>query len=549
MLLELAVQNVVIVEQARLTPGAGLTVVSGETGAGKSLLLDALEMVCGGRCQAQLVGPWGDAATVTAVVQVGDATAQAAEAACGIPPQDGTYLLRRRLTAGGRSQAWINDTPVTVATLRALAAELIEVHAQHEALRLADPARQLAVLDAFAGLQAQATAYRAAHEHVVATAATLASLDGGERESVRELDYLRFQEREIDALAPVRGEFSALDQRHQLLSSASEWRATAAEAVVQLSEDDRSCERILARFARRLQEAPEPRFQEAARACAAALEQVRDAAAHCSDAGEALQADPGELATVEARLNAYQELFRKHGDGEEALLSAWQALRDRIAELSSVGERRAAAAAELAAARARREELGAALAQARTRAAQTLAKQVHAHLADLGMPKAVLSLRTEAQAEPTALGTMRQELVIATNPGLPAGPLGAIASGGEAARISLALAEALAARDQIPVLVFDEVDSGVGGRLGAIIGGKLASLGRDRTVLAVTHTPQLAAAAHRQYLVTKAISGKQTRTLVREVEGAARLKEISEMLGGGKAALDQARALLQEAAR
>ncbi len=549
MLLELAVQNLVIVERARLTPGGGLTVISGETGAGKSLLLDALEMVCGGRCQSQLVGPSADAATVTAVIQVTPARARAVEAASGVASSDGQYLLRRRLVGGGRSQAWINDTPVTSALLRAAAAELIEVHAQHDALRLASPQRQLELLDGFGGLTEEAMAYRRAHERVLAAAADVERLQGGERESIKELDYVRFQLAEIDALAPRAGEFAELEARHAVLTGAGRWRDLALEASARLGEDDDAVERTLGRLAKRLAEAPETRLQAAARACQAALEQVRDACAYSAEVAETLAPDPEELARIGERIDAYQGLFRKHGDGDQELIAVGERLRARAEELSSLGERLAKAQAEREQARAQRGELGERLAKARAKAAKSLATKVHAHLAELGMPKAVLSLGQETLPEPGPLGTVRQELMVATNPGMPAGRLGDIASGGETARIALALAEVMAARDPIPVLVFDEVDSGVGGRLGTVIGAKLARLSRDRTVLAVTHTPQLAAAANRQYMVNKSHSAQRTTVTVTEISGEQRLKEISEMLGGGRAALDQARALLQGVAR
>ncbi len=544
MLSELVIHNLVIVEHARLNPGEGLTVVSGETGAGKSLLLDALEMVSGERVQSRVVGPWAESATVTAVFQAGVVVCSRIETLCSVPAADGQYILRRRISGGGRSQAWINDVPVTAGALRLAADHLLEIHSQHEPLRLADPAVQLEMLDAYAGLGDKAAAYSATHERVLALTKVLSDLDGGARESVKELDYLTFQLREIEALQPRRGELVELQSRHALLSSASTWKELAEGAVQSLSEDERSVANVLARLARRLGEAPEPGLANAAVACQQALEAVRDAAASCGQAAERLSADPTELAKTEGRLNAYHELCRKHGDGETPLLAAWEQLSLRIQELSTVGERRAKTAADFSLAVGERKRLGLALAKARSTAFVKLAKAAHEHLGELSMPKARMSLDEELLAEPTSLGTHRQEFLVQTNPGMAAGKLRDVASGGECARIALALAEALAAQEHVPVMVFDEVDSGVGGRLGAVIGAKLARLAHGRTVLAVTHTPQLAAAARRQYLVSKQQGDRDTRVTVAEVSGDARLKEISEMLGGGKAALDQARALL-----
>lgn len=548
MLVELAVQNLVIVTGATLAPGAGLTVISGETGAGKSLLLDALDLLLGGRAQAKLVGPAGDATTVTAVFQVSGDLATAVESACGVPPSDGQVIIRRRITDAGRSQAWINDIPVTAAALRAAGDVLVEIHAQHEALRLADPARQLALLDRFGKLTAQADAYAASHRRVLDLDAERLRLEGGERDSLKELDYLRFQAEEFSALNPQAGEVAQLEERVRLLSGAEQYRDLASQAAEALTEGDRSVAQVLGSLARKLSQAAEPRLGEASVACRQAAEAVQEAARLCADAADRLHADPGELARLQERLDAFYELMRKHGDGESALLEARERITARIAELEGLDARRSQVLTDLAAARDERERIGTKLAAARRKAFAKLADAVHAELADLGMPKAVLSLSDEA-GDAGPLGLVRQELLVCTNPGLAPGRLGAIASGGEASRLTLALASALAEHDHTPVLVFDEVDSGVGGRLGTAIGAKLARLGRGRSVLAITHTPQLAAAAQRHYVVRKIQQTKRTTATVSEVTGADRQHEIAEMLGGGSAALGQAKSLLAGEAR
>lgn len=544
MLVELSVRNLVIVEAAVLSPGEGFTAISGETGAGKSLLLDALDLVSGARAQAQVVGPWGDSASVAAVFEVEAGRAAAIAELCGVPAAEGgQVILRRRVAAAGRSQAWINDVPVSVTALRAAADRLIEYHAQHEPIRLADPAVQLDLLDRFAGLEARAAAYAAEHQRVLDLERDLAAIDSGERESLREADYLRFQLGEFEALAPRRGELAELEQRHRVLSSAGELRDLAAEAVAELADDDRAVSVRLGRLARRLEDAPDPRLAAAGGLCRQAAEAVRDAAAHCSEAGDSLRADPGELVRIGERIDAWHGLARKHGDGEEALFAAWERVSERLRSLEGLGERRAGLAADLERARVRRGQLGTALADDRSKGFARLAKAVHAHLAELGMPKARVEWRDEPLAEPGPLGLRRQEFLVRTNPGMPPGSIRDIVSGGEASRLMLALAAALGAADRVPVMVFDEVDSGVGGRLGAVIGAKLATLGAGRTVLAVTHTPQLAAMARCHYLVRKDQGERVTRVVVEALQGERRVHEIAEMLGGGAAALAQARAL------
>jgi len=543
MLVELSVQNLVIVATARLAPGNGLTVISGETGAGKSLLLDALDLLLGGRAQGKLVGPVGDSVTVTAVFAVTGALAGAVEAAAGVPLADGQTIVRRRIAEGGRSQAWINDVPVTAAALRAVGSLLVEVRQQNEALRLSEPPRQMALLDGYGGLSTQAETYRATHARAAALESELAHLDGGERESLKELDWLRFQAEEFSALHPTPGELATLEARQKTLASAGEWQALAAQASEALGEGARSVVGVCGGFARKLGDAPDPKLAEAAAACLQALEAAREASRLCADALERLQADPSELTRIEERLDAYYQLMRKHGDGEAALLAARDQVVTRVGELEGLGDRRAQVAADLEAARATRAAQGKALAAARSKAFTRFAKAVHAELADLGMPKARLTLGEDGSA-PTALGTVRQEFLVCTNPGLAAGRLGEIASGGEASRLTLAIAVVAADHDQTPVLVFDEIDSGVGGRLGAAIGAKLATLAANRTVLAITHTPQLAAAASRHYVVRKVQNDHRTTATVQELTGLGRTAEIADMLGGGAAALGQAKALL-----
>jgi DNA repair protein RecN (Recombination protein N) len=546
MLRELSVSNLVIVERALLQPGQGLTAITGETGAGKSLLLDALDLIAGGRASAELVGPRGDACDVAADFAVDPARATLIEQASGIASCEGAFILRRRIRADGRSQAWINDTPVTVAALRAAAGQLVEIHAQDRARRLADPAEQLAALDTHGHLSAQAEVYAHAHRRVLDLEAAVRQLAEGDRGSARELDFLRFQRREFDALSPKPGEFSELEARHQLLSEAESWRNLCSEAVDALSDGERSATRLTGRLARKLAEAPSPALREAASQLQTATEMLQSAAAACGAAAESISADPGELATVSSRLDAYNELLRKHGSDEAALFAALAQIDERIAELDGLDDRRAALATELAQATAARDRLGVALAEARRRAFTPLAKDIHRHLADLGMPKAKVELHEDA-GPPTSHGSVDMQFHVRTNPGMPGGPLADIASGGETSRLLLALAAALASRSGTPLVVFDEVDAGVGGRLGAIIGGKLARLASHRSVVVVTHTPQVAAAAAQHYVVRKRQAAARTSVEVQLLADAARLGELADMLGGGAPATAQAKALLVEA--
>lgn len=546
MLAELTVQNLIIVEKALLHPGEGLVVISGETGAGKSLLLDAIDIVSGCRVRAGLVGRWADAATVSAVFHVDSARALRIADLTQVPVSDGQIILRRRITDNGRSQAWINDVPVTVGTLRLAADHLIDLHAQHEPIRLADPEVQLDLIDSFAGHGELVAAYRVAHGQVVDGARELAVIDGGERESLKEQDYLSFQAAAFEQLVPKRGEFADLERRHELLSSSGAWRDQATHAAQILTDRDDAVVTAVSRLARRLDAAPDPRLRAAHMALTHALEHLRDAAGHASEAADSISADPAELSRVEERLDAWNDLLRKHGPSEDEAFAAWETISVRLAELSGLAERRSQVVTKLAAAQAQRAALGLRLAQSRRSAFVRLSKAVHELLGELGMPRASIQLAETPDdvSEPTMYGTVRQQLHVCTNPGQKPGSIRDIASGGEASRLMLAISAALSTTDRIPLMVFDEVDSGVGGRLGAIIGAKLARLGQGRTVLVVTHTPQVAACGLRQYAVRKHQGADQTVVEVKEITNSERETEIAEMLGGGAAASLQARELL-----
>ncbi len=544
MLCELAVSNLLIVERARLVPEQGLTVITGETGAGKSLLLDALGLLLGGKGGARLIGPHGDVCQVSAVFHVEQVPAIMVEQGMDLD-DGGGVVLRRRLYRNGRSQAWVNDVPVSIQVLRSLGRDLVEIRVQQEHLRLAERARQMYLLDVYGGHDAAVQAYARAHQRCLALQAELEALQGDEREGLRELDFLRFMSSELEALDPHPGEYEALDRRQRLLSGARHWRAVCEAMPEELIDGDRAVVPVLGRLAGQLSEAPDDDLIAAGQQLATAAELVREAAYIAARIGETMEVDAQALAEVDERLGAYVALMRKHGGTESALLAERQRLVERIDALEHVAERHHMAIQELEEAVAARQQAGVGLAEARREAYASLQYSVQRELADLGMPKARLLLHEATGVHAAdALGTIMQEIHVQTNPGLPPGSLRDVPSGGESARLTLAMAVALADKDDTPVLVFDEVDSGVGGRLGAVIGDKLAALGRHRTVLAVTHVPQVAARATRQYVVRKQQADDRTVVTVEELATDARIGEIADMLGGGREAVAQARSLM-----
>ena len=547
MLVELVIANLVIVESARLSPGEGLSVITGETGAGKSLLLDALDLVTGARARPGLVGRWGESASVTAVFQVGSVTRERLMSVVGFEMEDDQVILRRKVTDGGRSQAWINDLPVTLATLSQAAECLVDLHAQHEPIRLADPRIQMGLLDAYGGHRQSAEDYARVHARCLSIEEELRVLRGGGRESLRELDYLRFQAREFEELQPQIHEYQVLQEKFLALTSVDAEREVSEHLLQAIRDGEGAMLSQLSKLMRRLEGVHDQRLMAARESVAQASELLREVSHHADHLLDTGAVDPGELERISLRLDAWNALMRKHGSDEHQVLEAWTRITDRITELSGIDERIARLEQELEALAQERVDRGNALGEARRSSFARLAVDVHQHLAELGMPKAQIALLDEPESTPHALGTWRQAFQVRTNPGFPHGSIRDVASGGEAARLMLAISASLAMADGMPVIVYDEVDSGVGGRLGAVIGAKLARLAQGRSVIAVTHTPQLAAHGTTHYRVVKAQGDETTMVTVQRLSHKERLDEVADMLGGGEEACGQARKLLRHA--
>ena len=313
MLLELRIDNLLIVESACLEMGPGLTVITGETGAGKSLLLDALDLLLGRRADPALVGPKSDALNVSAVFSLPKSILSAIADGHGIPTHESELIVRRRVMRAGRSQAWINDTPVSVKALREIAGSLVELRSQNDQLRLGDPVHQLRMLDRFGGLEDAAGAYAQAHQLLVGLKQEWDDLERNGDDSIRELAFARFQLQEIEALQPEVGECQRLEQRHELLAGAQEWRDLSTEVVQILSESDQALIPEVSRLARRLEGAPYELLREAAQACVDAQESLNEVSRVCSQAADSLQTDPRELHEVESRLAVFVDVMRKHG--------------------------------------------------------------------------------------------------------------------------------------------------------------------------------------------------------------------------------------------
>lgn len=546
---ELTVENLAVVERVRLPLSPGFTVLTGETGAGKSLVVDAMALVLGARASADQVRSGADAARVEAIFDAppldpGDAMADVVAAG------DGLAIVRREVGADGRSIARVNDRTVTVGGLASLGTRLGEIHGQHDQQRLLEPAHQLALLDGFGGHATLVASVAEAHRAWRATVAAAVELLTDAHELARRMELLRHQVDEIAGAAPRSGEDAELEAQLRAAEHAETIARAAAEAVAAL-RDDGGASDLLGAAERSLLGAAQhderftPLADRASGLAAEAAELARDAAA----AGEGIDLDPNARAAAEERLALLYDLRRKYGDSLEAVIAFGSAAAAELERLENQEGERERLRAEEQRLRADLETRAADLARARGEAATRLSDAVNAELPPLGLPSGAFGVALEP-VEIGPSGGDRVTFTFAPNPGEPPRPLGRIASGGEASRLSLALKVVLAAADETPLLVFDEVDAGVGGRNASALGERLRQLSRYHQVLCVTHLPQVAAFADEHIVVGKRVSEGRTATEARTLDAEARAQELAAMLAGegaGEEAHAAAEALLRAA--
>jgi DNA repair protein RecN (Recombination protein N) len=546
---ELTVENLAVVESVRLPLTAGFTVLTGETGAGKSLVVDAVALALGARASADQVRAGAAAARVEAVFDapaITDEDPLADIVAAG----EGMLIVRREVGADGRSVARANDRTVTVGGLASLGARLGEIHGQHDQQRLLEPARQLALLDGFGGHRAALEAVAAAHRAWRGTVAAAAELMTDPHELARRVELLRHQADEIGAAAPRAGEDADLEAQLRAAEHAETIFRAASEAVAAL-RDEGSATETLGLAERALLQAAQhderfgPFVDRASGLAAEAAELARDAAA----AAEDVDLDPASRAAAEERLALLYDLRRKYGDSLEAVIAFRESAAAELDRLEDQAGARDRLRAEEAERRVALEAAAAALTTARREAADRLTAAVNDELPPLGLPAGAFGVEIEP-TEVSATGADRVTFTFAPNPGEPPRPLGRIASGGEASRLSLALKVVLATADETPLLVFDEVDAGVGGRNASALGERLRALGRYHQVLCVTHLPQVAAHADAHLVIGKRVVDGRTSTEARLLSDDERTAELAAMLAGegaGEEAHAAAEALLRGA--
>ncbi len=561
MLRELSVQNLALIEDVRVELQPGFCAWTGETGAGKTLLLEALGLLLGERGSTDLLRGGAEELRITGRFELPRPELRAeVERILGTTLDDAEIVVARRLARSGRSYAYVNEMPVAVATLRQLGAVLVDLHGQREHQSLLEPAQQLRFLDAFGDLDEPRARYAKQAEELRELRRRHTELVSERQRRQRELALVRFEREELDRASLRPGELAELARERERLAHAQALQTFAADGCARLYDDEGSVVEHLGKLVREAQGwvAVEPDLAETVRRLEALRAETQDLAETLRQQAQRWEADPGRQSEVEDRLQLLRRLETKYGKTADELIAYRAALDAQEADLQRQEDDLILVAQELATTFAELRAAGAELSKRRQRVARRLAEETQRQLADLGMAEA----RLDAVLEPIPLGEdpaetpvpgdglERLELVLAANRGEPARPLRKIASAGELSRTLLALKTVLAAHDQVGTLVFDEIDANVGGRLGDVLGQKLAALGRTHQVICVTHLPQVASFARHQWTIRKMRRGPRTVTRIELLADEERLDELAEMLRGksrGETTRQEAAAMLASA--
>lgn len=548
---DLQVDDLAVIEHARLSLERGLTVLTGETGAGKSLLIDAIGLALGARADSDLVRSGKRRATVAIQVDLRNRPDLIARLAnFEIDPHEGTLVIEREVNAEGRSTARANGKMVTVAVLREIGGWLVDLHGQHDHQALLDPDRQLEFLDDWLGegIVDERETMRDAFARYEEARERVRRLQQGTREREQRIDLLKFQVEEIGAVSPVAGEFEELTQRLHQLQHAAELRAAAGRILDRLDGDEISIRGLVAEsesdldHAARLDSSLES-VAEDLNSAQVHLEEVQRALSHYLDS---VEADPKRLEDTAARLDALTRLRRKYGESEAEVLAYLQQAEEELAALEGEDGDLETAMASLEAAEARLQTAAQALHAVREAGAREFQRAVEAQLQELAMDRAEFEVSLTA-VPPSATGIDAATFLFTANPGEPKRPLHKVASGGELSRTMLAIKVAGAGRAGVPTLIFDEVDAGLSGRAASRVAAKMEQLALHYQVLAISHLPQIAGRADVHFAIAKEVRGDRTLTLITPLAEGARVEEVARLLAGdtiGESARANARELL-----
>lgn len=534
MLRQLHIQKLALVDELELNLDPGFNVLTGETGAGKSILVGALDLILGGRARPGAVREGAAEALVEALFELPEPMTEALSAQ-GFSIPEGELLVRRVIPRAGRARVYLNGQLATLRTLGILR-QVLDLSSQHEHLSLLKPEQHLGLLDAFGGLESKVALVGRAHAEVQLRARALEALQVDEAERARREDYLQYALGELEALALVPGELAELEAERRRLGAAQSLIEGAREAEARLYSGEGAAVDQLGRVGRSLEQLAglDPGLSGLSQALSGVLAELEEVARGLSSYHAGLEASPARLEQVDDRLAELRRVLRKYGGQEEALLSAWAELKEEREQREHGSERAEALTAALTEAEAQLSSAAARLSSARRAVVRRLERALVRELRELSLPKTRLAVQLTPLDAPGPRGAESVELRLSSNPGEPLLPLSRIASGGELSRVLIAVKRALSHRHAVGSYVFDEVDTGIGGAVADVVGAKLAQIGAQSQVLAVTHLAPVAAYATAHFRVEKRQRAGRTVTTVRRLTEGEQVEELARMLGGAE---------------
>ena len=535
MLSLLKIQNLALVEDLAWELGPGLIAVTGETGAGKSIIVGALKLILGERADRGLIRTGTESCSVEAVFDLKQtAPIDAILTEVGLDALDGESLIIRRVIGASTNKQFVNGSPITTVMLKQLGEHLVDLHGPHDHQSLNSKDRQLEMLDAYAGAEELTKQYRNAHSLWRAAQTEHDELANAERASEQEMDMLRFQIKDIESAALKEGDENEIEARHRIAANSARLVELCGEVSERLGEGEGSVLNALRDVSKAIHELEkyDPKLKETFQGFESAKIELQEMESSVRDYLDEIEVQPEELAKLEERIHIIQTLKRKYGPTVTAILKFHDDAAAKLAKMENRGEALEKLKQRMDATRTEVNKLGKQLGDKRKKAAPKLAKDIAAHLTDLGFKRAVFEAVLAVREEPARDGLEEVDFQFAPNPGEPLKPLRLTASSGEMSRVLLAVKSALAEQDAIPLMVFDEIDANVGGTIAEAVGRKMATLAEKHQVIAITHMPQLASLGKSQFVVTKEFDDKRTRSTLREVSGEASIEELARMLGG-----------------
>ena len=546
----LRIKNLALVEELEWQIGPGFVAVTGETGAGKSIIIGALQLLLGERADKSLIRTGADLCTVEAVFSGNDLQKLNPQLfGAGIEPCEDDLILKRTLSSTGTNRQFINGSPTTLSVLKNVGDDLVDLHGPHDHQSLLSPETQLHLLDSFARVELQLEEYRKHYLQLQALLAEHAALNTAETAREQEIDLLRHQVTEIKSANLVAGEEEEIEKRYKLASSSKRLIELASAVANKLSEADDSVLSQLAETQRLLRELEkiDSSVAQFSSAHAGAVVELSEIARTLSAYAEKLDLDPEQLAALEQRVSLFETLKRKYGASIADIIAFGERAAERMRKIEGRDVELERLTKDIENIRRQMSRAGEVLSKARRKVAPKLSENIRHNLRDLGFRQSEFEAKVTTLEEPRSTGFESVELLFSPNPGEPLKPLPAIASSGEISRLMLAVKSALAAHDAIPLLVFDEIDTNVGGEIANAVGAKMQALGRGHQVICITHLPQVAATAASHFVVTKDATRGRTFSNLHQVTGKARQEEIARMLGGkSDSALKLAASLLKQ---